>query len=239
MLTYMPSEGPRAVVLILAAVVGFSACAGGRPASSDAPDISQNQKTLRTEASRVRETVSVPAVIGAVGGAVLGGLLCDKEKAACAVGGAAAGGLIGGGAGYLVALQNEKFANREEELQARTNAAKRETERFDRLITATNGVITEHKQEIALLRQRYRAGRALKSDYQKQVSVLNDDIGALKINISANQKNIDAINKDLERLGRDGTRGLSAERDKLVRQKNILEKQLAVLTGLTEGALTS
>lgn len=229
---------PRVVALTLAATVGLSACASSTP-SADAPDISENQKTLRTEASRFNETVALPAVIGAVGGAVLGGLLCHKDRAACAGGGAAAGALIGGGAGYLVALQNEKFANREEELRARTNAAKQEVERFDRVIAATNGVITEHKQEIAVLRQRYRTGQASKSDYQKRVAILNDDIGALKVNISANQKNIDTINADLQRLGRDGTSGLAADRDKLLREQNIMKKQLTELTGLSEAIATS
>jgi outer membrane lipoprotein SlyB len=91
---------------------------------------------LRSGASKFNETVAVPAVIGAVGGGLLGGLLCDKKRASCAVKGAAAGALLGGGAGYLVAVQNEKIANREAEWRARNDAAKVEVERFDQVINA-------------------------------------------------------------------------------------------------------
>ena len=125
-----------------------------------------------------------------------------------------------------MAVQNEKFANREEELRARTNAAKQEVERFDRVIAATNGVDTEHKQELALLRQRYRTGQASESDYKKRLKSINDDIEALKTNIRANEKTIDAINRDLQRLGRAGTNGLVTNRDELLRQHKVFEMKM-------------
>jgi uncharacterized protein YukE len=224
------------LILLAGALTG---CTSSKPSGDNAADVSQNQRVLRTEASKFNETVAAPAVIGAVGGGVLGGLLCKKNKAACAAAGAGAGALIGGGAGYLVALQNEKFANREAELRARSDAATAEAERFDGLINATNNVIAEHKQEIAALGQRYRAGEASRDDYQKRVSIINEDIEALKTTIGSNQKDIDAINKDITRLGRSGTSELAAERDKLLRQKGILEMQLQELIGVSKRASTS
>jgi hypothetical protein len=232
------SERLGIVGLILASGV-LTGCASNSPSGEHSPDMSDNQRVLRSEASKFNETVGTPAVIGAVGGAVLGGLLCKKNRAACAAGGGAAGALIGGGAGYLVALQNEKFANREAEVRGRSNAAKAEVERFDQVISATNNVILEHKQDIAVLGQRYRAGAASRDDYQKRVAVINDDIGALKANISSNQKDIDAINGDLKRLGRSGTSELAAERDQLLRQKRTLELQLQELIGISKRAATS
>lgn len=217
----------------------LAGCASSAPSEGVSPDISGSQRVLRSEASRFSETVAVPAVIGAVGGGVLGGLLCEKKRAGCAAKGAAAGALLGGGAGYLVALQNETFANREAELRARNNAARAETERFDQIINATNSVIMEHEQELASLKQRQRAGEASRDDYQRRVVLITDDIEALKATISSSQKDIDAINDDLKRLGRSGTSGLVAERDRLLHQKRVLEMQLQELAGISKRAATS
>lgn len=138
-----------------------------------------------------------------------------------------------------MALQNEKFASRESELRARSDAARAETERFDGLIDATSNVIAEHKQEIAVLRERYRAGEVSRDDLQKRVAAVNEDIDAVKVSISSSQKDIDAINKDITRLGRNGTGELAAERDRLLDQKRILEKQLQELIGISKRASTS
>lgn len=210
--------------LSLAAAASLLGCARSTPSGELAPDISDNQRVLRSEASKFNETVAVPAVIGGVGGGVLGRILCDKKRAGCIAKGAAVGALLGGGAGYLVALQNEKFANRESELKARSDAARAEAERFDEVINATNNVIIEHKREINSLNKRYRAGEVSRDDYQKRVAAVNDDIEAVKATISSNQKDIDAINEDLKRLGRNGTGELAAERDRLLNQKRTLGK---------------
>ena len=60
----------------LAVAVVVSACASSSTLLLRTP---RNQKTLRTEASEFNETMAVPAVIGAVGGAVLGGLLRGEK----------------------------------------------------------------------------------------------------------------------------------------------------------------
>jgi uncharacterized membrane protein YebE (DUF533 family) len=136
------TNGVRPVSLVLATALGLSVCTSGMSAA-DAPGISADQRTLRTEAAKFNQTMAVPAIIGALTGATLGAVLC-RNKAACAAGGAAAGGALGGGAGYLVARQNTQAASHEEALRTRTAAAGEDIDRFNRVIAATNKVISQH-----------------------------------------------------------------------------------------------
>ncbi len=225
---------PVALVLTMQqALCGCSAT------SADAPGLTQSEQALQTETRQFNETVAVPAVLGALAGAALGGILCKNNKAACAAGGAAAGGLIGGGAGYVVATQNRKFSNQEEELRVRIEAAKQEAQHYDRVIAATNQVIAEERQQIGLLKQQYRAGQVTLAAYQAKVGSLQQDKQAVTTNISANQKTISVIDGDLTRLGGPAAGGLAAERNRLLQQQEVLKKQLRELTRISEASPSS
>src|SRR3954468_4595368 len=126
---------------LVATTILLGACTTGT-SGPDPPGLSAGERTLHKEASNFNQTVAVPALLGAAAGAGLGAALCKKNKAACAGGGAAAGGLLGAGAGYLVAQKNTQAASKEEALRIRIAAAQEDITRFDKVIAATDGVIT-------------------------------------------------------------------------------------------------
>jgi len=217
------------VSLILAAMLGLSACAGST-STADTPGLSAEQQTLRTEASKFNQTVGVPAILGVLAGATLGAVLCRDNKAACAAGGAAVGGAIGGGAGYLVARENTKAASQEEALRVRTAAAGEDIDRFNRVIAATNKVITQHQQNIRVLKAAYRKGEGDLTSAQQERTAIAEDSKALELTIAANKERIAAITEDIEHYGSDA-HSLVAKRDELITQQGYLNSQLKKLRG--------
>jgi chromosome segregation ATPase len=176
-------------------------------------------------------------VLGALTGAALGAVLCKKNKAACAGGGAAAGGLLGGGAGYLVAQKNTQAASREDAIRIRTQAAEEDIAHFDRVIAATNGVIAQHRHEVASLKAAYRKDAASLSGVRQERANITGDIQALKQAISANEERVSAITSDMQLYGSEGV-GLAGDRQKMLRQQKDLQMQLKNLLGLEEGIPT-
>jgi hypothetical protein len=225
---------------VLAAVVLLSACTGNYPPNAGSPYAGYPQPNLpSTQGSQFTQTVGVPAALGGVTGAVAGGLLCKKNRAACAAGGAAAGGLLGAGAGYVVAGKNQSSANREQELRSLTQSAQQQTDYYRRIIADTNSAIEQYRQEIGALRSQYQQGQVRQARYQQEAAKLQSDITVLQGNIKTNEQTIAAVTADLQRFGQKDTGALVAERDELVRQRDLMQRELSVLLGFEEAVRTS
>lgn len=220
-------EGPmRGLALALVVSLGVAGCATGGNSAND-PNLSPQQRQLRTEAARFNQTIGEGALVGALGGAALGALLGGDDPLAGAAIGAAAGAAVGAGAGYLVAAQNQDYASAEARLNAQIQAAQQDAARYRTIVDTTRAVVNSHKQNIAQLNQQYRAGQITAAQYQDQVSSISGDLESIQSLIDENRTIVGAYEEEIAALrsSRRDASQLVAARDEMVLQRQNLEKE--------------
>lgn len=194
---------------------------------ADDPNLTPEQRTLRQEAQRFNQTIGEGAVIGAVVGAAAGALLMPRNPIAGAVVGGVAGAALGGGAGYLVAVQNRSYANREDRLRAGIEASRQDVARLQNVVTANQRVVTMHRATITRLNAEYRAGRISADQYREQAAGVRRDIGAMSSLITENQRLVQAYDQEIASMRRSGanTSEMAGARTGLQQRLQALQSQ--------------
>lgn len=175
---------------------------------------------------RFNRTVATGAVAGAVAGAVIGALVSRRNRVAGAAIGAAAGGAIGAGIGLYVASQNRKYANREEELRAKTSAADQEAVAYRQTADAAEEYAVWQRRRIRRMKADLRAKRITQAQYNAEREKAKKQAAVMRKRASEADKVQSEIDKDRKRLRAEGksTRPLAQSEADLLRSKQRFNK---------------
>jgi DNA repair exonuclease SbcCD ATPase subunit len=232
--TVTTSHCYSAAALALAAMLSISGCAGGGSPlgvfkSSDDAELTPAQQELREESDRFKWTRVQGAALGAVTGAVAGWFITDDWKGAA--GGAAVGGVLGYAAGYYIDSVNQEYANEQEALNTRIDAAGKDVDRYDKAAADARQVVNQHKATIAELNAEYASQQITAEQYGAKVASIQGDIEALQGLIKESSGNLELMDKDIAALREKGANvgGLSVKRDALASKRDALQAQLDTL----------
>lgn len=216
--------------LLLAALVGLAGCAGsGSSMFGGDEELTPAQADLREESERFRWTRLQGALVGAAGGALAGWLI--SEDATGAVVGAAAGGALGYAAGYYIDSVNQSYADQQDALNTRVEAANQDIARYERAADDARTVVATHRQTIAELNAQYAQQQITADQYSAQVASIEGDIDALENLINESSGNVELMDKDIAALREQGAdvSGLVARRNQLAAKRDALQDQLDTL----------
>jgi chromosome segregation ATPase len=196
--------------------------------SSDA-ELTPAQQDLRTESERFKWTRLQGALLGAASGALAGWLI--SEDATGAAIGAAAGGALGYAAGYYIDTVNQSYANEQQALSTRVDAANQDIARYERAVADARTVVGSHRQTIADLNAQYARQQITADQYGAQVASIEGDIEALQDLINESSGNVELMDKDIAQLREQGANvgGLVARRNELAGKRDALQEQLDTL----------
>jgi hypothetical protein len=170
--------------LAVAACLAVSGCA-----TQGDENLTQSQRELRDKSGRFNETVATGAIAGAALGALLGALAGGKgNRGGGAAVGAAAGGLLGGGTGWYLATRNEDYANREQALNARISAARREANDYQHMADLSDRVRADNEAKIASLDGQLKAGQITGEQYRRETASIQEDVRRLQAALEHNEK---------------------------------------------------
>ena len=218
--------------LCLAAGVALSGCQTTNWQND--PTLTPAQRQLRAETDRFNQTVAEGALAGALAGALIGAIAADDNPLAGAAIGAGAGAVVGAGAGFFVASQNQSYASEEARLNAEIQAAREEVDSYQRIVSASQQVVNQHRATIASLNQQYRQGQITAEQYRQQTSGIQGDIESIEAAIDNNQEQTNAIRN---RVGELRQRGINAA--SLAQAEAQLRAQQAELQGQLDSLLSA
>ena len=212
--------------LLLAAGVGLTGCQ--TTDWKNDPNLTPAQRQLRAETHRFNQTVAEGALAGALAGALIGAIAADDNPLAGAAIGAGAGAVVGAGAGFFVASQNESYASEEARLNAEIEAARQEVASYQRIVSASQQVVNQHRATIDSLNRQYRQGQITAEQYRRQTTGIQGDIESIEAAIDNNQEQTGAMQDRLGELRRQGVNAASlAQAEAQLRaQRQQLEAQL-------------
>jgi DNA repair exonuclease SbcCD ATPase subunit len=219
----------RPTILALAVTFGLAGCAGGDMFGSSDAELTPAQQDLRTESERFKWTRLQGALLGAAGGALAGWLI--SEDATGAAVGAAAGGALGYAAGYYIDTVNQSYANEQQALSTRVDAANQDIARYERAVADARTVVGGHRETIADLNAQYARQQITADQYGAQVASIEGDIEALQDLINESSGNVELMDKDIAQLREQGANvgGLVARRNELAGKRDALQEQLDTL----------
>lgn len=224
---------PRAVRSAIAAVLcaaTLGGCVTGGSYAND-PYLTPEQRRLRAQDQDFNRTVGEGAVVGALGGALLGALVAGKRnRGAGALIGAGAGALLGGATGYYVAKKKEQYVNENQRLDSMTSDVRSDNARLEAYIANTRTVVAQNKAELARLRAAYNSRQATRADLSQRVSVAEQDASQIQQTIGRLRERqsdyIQARNAARSENPGASTAAMDAEIARLNQQIAALEQQL-------------
>ena len=181
----------RIAVLVTTALI-LIACASGPETKSDRPpaevggcwsiagyehcdttdtfgykgSYSPDELALREQAKRFDLTVWQGALIGAVIGGAIGA--ASGGSASSAAGGATAGAAIGLIAGAYVAHLQDRYASKEDQLDAMTRDVANSNQKTAELIAKIRSVIAEDRRRLAAIQARVAHGQATAAELEQE-----------------------------------------------------------------------
>lgn len=238
---------PRAVRSAIAAVLcaaTLGGCATGGSSYSNDPYLTPEQRRLRAQDQEFNRTVGEGAVVGALGGALLGALVAGKRnRGAGALIGAGAGALLGGATGYYVAKKKDQYVNENQRLDSMTADVRSDNARLEAYIANTRTVVAQNKAELARLRAAYNTNQATRTDLNRRVSTAEQDASHIRQTIGRlRERQSDYIQaRNATRADNPGasTAAMDAEIARLNQQIAALEAQLNELNSAISITKTS
>ena len=202
----------RSIALVVAGSLGLSGCAsyGGY---NEGP-LTPAQRELRDRNQRYNETVGVGLTAGAILGALAGALLAGKNsRGSGALIGGAAGAALGGAGGAAIADRNQRYASREQELNARITAAQKEANDFREMAALSERIRADNEKRLAELDASYKSGRISAAQYRREAQSMERDVAELRRSLEANDKVLASIQQDANRMGGAAGASLRSSRD--------------------------
>lgn len=157
-------HGASGIAGVMSVSLMLTSCAA--PGNSSATGGSALERANSNFSSTVLTGAATGAVLGGVGGALLGG----HNRAGGAAMGALAGGALGTGAGYMVARNNSAQATTEDTLNTQIKAAQQRAADANAAATEARQQADKARAEAAALRAQYRAGQISAADYRVKLS---------------------------------------------------------------------
>jgi hypothetical protein len=195
------------------------------------------EQALRDKSDRFNETVGTGAVIGAVLGGLIGALAAGKGGHGEAIAiGAASGAALGGGAGYYLASRNDSYASREQALNARVTAARREAYDYQQMANLSDQVRADNEAKLASLDGRLKAGQITAGEYRRQTASMQEDVHRLQQALEHNEKVQVGIRQDASRaVGSAATSLRESQVDLEASRRRIAENTDALVRALRSG----
>jgi uncharacterized protein YcfJ len=174
----------RSTAKVIAAVLGasifLSACQTTSTTRADGTPLTPAEMRMREQAATYNQTIAEGAAVGCLVGGGLGLLLGGGKALQNAAVGCAIGLGVGAGAGAYVADKQEKYANKEDQLEAMTADVQADNERLAGLIDSVRQVIAEDTARIDQLERQLAAGKISMDQAKSQMA-----------SVDANQKYLD------------------------------------------------
>jgi archaellum component FlaC len=235
----------KVLALAVSSSVLLSACqttsgAGDRP-------LTPAEQRMREQADTYNQTMLEGAATGCAAGAVTGlavallggGKHKGKNALVDSAIGCAAGAVIGGGVGAYVADKQEKYANKEQQLDSMISDVRAENQRLAGLITATQQVIADDKARMDQIDTDLAAGKLSMEQAKKKMASVDDNRAYLDKTLAelkkrkdtyaeaakqtasgASKAKADAMNAEITTLQKQIAQ-LEAERDSLVQRRTV------------------
>lgn len=236
----------KAVAVSLSAGVLLSACQTTSGGSSSGRPLTASEQRMREQAATYNQTIVEGALtgcgVGALGGLLVGasgGKNKGKNMLVDAAIGCAVGGVIGGGVGAYVADKQEKYATKEQQLDAMIGDVRDENQRLSGLISSTQQVIADDKARMDQIDQQLATGKLTMEQARKQMASVDDNRLYLDNTIKelrkrkdtyaeaaqqtangASKAKADAMNQEIATLERQISQ-LESERNSLVQRRTV------------------
>lgn len=218
----------KAVALSLSACLLLSAC---QTTGANERPLTAAEQRMRDQADTYNQTMLEGAATGCAVGALAGilmGATTKKNKGRNALVdgaiGCAAGGVIGGGVGAYVADKQEKYANKEQQLDSMISDVRGENQRLGGLIATTQQVIADDKARMDQIDKDLAAGKITMDQAKQKMTAVDDNRSYLDNTITELRKRKDTY-AEAARQTTGGAR--SAKADAMNAEIATLEKQIA------------
>ena len=167
---------------------------------------------------------AVGVLLGAAVGAMAGGR--DQAVAGGAIGGLG-GAAIGCGSGYYVAAKNQSYANAQDALRGRIEAANKEVERYSMAAANAKTVVAQHSAAVAKLNTQLTRKQTSVESYHQQIAGIETDASAIRTLIAESNKAASVMQQDID--AGNGDAKLIAARARLLEERSQLEAELDAL----------
>lgn len=235
----------KVLALAVSASLLLSACqtASG---TGDRP-LTPAEQRMRQQADTFNSTLVEGALTGCAAGAAVGlaaallggGKHKGKNVLVDSAIGCAAGAAVGTLAGAYVADKQEKYANKEDQLNSMITDVRNENQRLAGLITATEQVIADDKATIDKIDQDLAAGKISMAQAKQKMATVDDNRkyldntltklrerkdgfaeAAKQVSPGTSKAKVDAMNAEITTLEKQIAQ-LEAERDSLVQRRTV------------------
>jgi len=202
------------------------------------------QRTLRDYASGL---TAQGALYGAGIGAAAGCATVlldgdDRDLKRClrrAAAGGALGAVAGAAAGYAVQRRSDRHALTEAALEAQLQEAGRDLDAARRARGNAQQAVRRHEAGLTRLEGRVSRGEARRAELARAVATAREDAGRIRRardGVGGDVARLEAEMAGLRGRGVGVPAGLARKRDELRRERDRLDRQLRVLTGVADAA---
>lgn len=202
------------------------------PAGDD-PSLSPAEQQLRTQSANFNKTILEGAGLGALAGALIGGLVSSNHAEGALIG-AAAGGVVGGAGGYAVAENNKAQATSEASYNQQIDAARASAEAFSQSANTAQTVADEATAEAARLQAQYASQQISAADYHAALQKYAQDNEDLAKTINAAQKQETDLRAAAAQSSSFQRRQLNAAADSIDRSQSTMLQQQAQISQVLE-----
>ena len=198
-------------------------------------NLTDDEKTLRTDSQAFNETVIGGAAAGA-GVAALGCMLFGSDLTDC-LPAVAVGGVVGAASGYAVASKQRAAKQQVDEIEIVTGDIEVDNERLTTLVASARNVLDENRAAVEALKTRIASNEAeageieaLQAKLRSNVDVLNNTIGKLnerRDTYAEAAASLDGEGKNTTAL-RQKVREMEDQIAQLVQYRSALEEEIDV-----------
>ncbi|MFC7453442.1 glycine zipper domain-containing protein [Insolitispirillum peregrinum] len=215
----------KVTALTLSASLLLSACQ--TTTNSNGEPLSPAEQRLRQQADTYNQTIAEGALLGCVLGGVLGAATAQKgNRLQHAAIGCAIGGGIGAGAGAYVADKQEKYANKEQQLDSMIADVREENGRLANVIATTEQVVAEDKQRIEQIDKDLAAGKITMDQAKSKMASVDSNTAYLDSTLTELRKRQANYTEAANTLA---GKGKSAQAKELNSEITEMERQISQL----------
>lgn len=178
------------VVLVAGSLAGACASSGGGGFGSSSAQSQANltpaERQMQARSESFNSTIWEGVAIGALGGALLGGLIGgDWESAAY---GAAGGAVAGGLAGNYLASKQRQYSTKEAQLDSLIADARTKNQQAGDLVAALEEVVAEDRRKLVAANQKYEQGLIQQAEYESEVEDVRENYEYIQKQIAEGRK---------------------------------------------------
>ena len=155
-------------------LVGCQTTGGGSYlGAADDTDMTPAEREMHNRSEAFNRTIWEGVAMGALGGAIIGGLI-GRDWQGAAIG-AGIGALAGGVAGNYLASKQRQYASKEQQLNAMIADVHTKNLQAKQMVTALEDVVAEDRKKLALANKQYEDGLIQKAQYDKEIKDVQEN----------------------------------------------------------------